>query len=64
LDILGAYDKLAPKFSKIYSNVGESCISALTAYKNDVKNGTFPVSDIHTYKMSPGEEEKFQNWIN
>ncbi|KAJ3306169.1 hypothetical protein HDV03_000403 [Kappamyces sp. JEL0829] len=71
LDLLGAYDKLAPKFSKIYSSVGEASVNALKEYAREVKSRSFPVSGINTYcaapsnrryKMLPGEEEAFKAW--
>jgi 3-methyl-2-oxobutanoate hydroxymethyltransferase len=63
LDILGVYDKLAPKFSKIYSNVGKYSIEALKQYGEEVRQRAFPVSGTHTYKMLPGEEEAFKLWM-
>ncbi|KAI8907813.1 ketopantoate hydroxymethyltransferase [Gorgonomyces haynaldii] len=61
MDILGAYPNLAPKFSKIYANVGQISIDALKQYNNEVKSREFPVSGTHTYKMSEGEEEKLKD---
>jgi 3-methyl-2-oxobutanoate hydroxymethyltransferase len=63
LDLLGAYDKLAPKFSKIYSNVGESSIQALRSYGDEVKRRSFPVSGTNTFKMLPGQEDEFKTWL-
>ncbi len=48
LDILGAYDKLAPKFSKIYCNIGEQSINALKQYGQEVRSRSFPVSGANT----------------
>ncbi|KAI8897370.1 ketopantoate hydroxymethyltransferase [Globomyces pollinis-pini] len=63
MDMLGVYDKLAPKFSKVYAEIGKQTISALEDYGTEVRNRTFPISGTHTYKMLKGEEEAFQEWI-
>jgi 3-methyl-2-oxobutanoate hydroxymethyltransferase len=63
LDILGVYDKLVPKFSKVYSQVGKDTITALQKYGHEVRTRTFPVSGTHTYKMASGQEEALQQWI-
>jgi 3-methyl-2-oxobutanoate hydroxymethyltransferase len=64
LDLLGVYDKLAPKFCKIYSNIGSSTMDALKRYGEEVKSGAFPESETHTYKMLKGHEELLKEWIS
>lgn len=61
LDLLGAYDKLAPRFAKVYGQVGQQSIDALKQYVSEVKNREFPVSGEHTFKMLAGQEE-FLDW--
>jgi 3-methyl-2-oxobutanoate hydroxymethyltransferase len=41
-DILGLYDGLKPKFAKRYAELGEAARTALAAYANEVRAGTFP----------------------
>ena len=60
--MLSVYDKLVPKFCKVYSNVRFSSINALKEYNAEVKSSLFPQSGVHTYKMNEGEEAKFLNW--
>ncbi|TPX69320.1 3-methyl-2-oxobutanoate hydroxymethyltransferase [Spizellomyces sp. 'palustris'] len=64
LDMLGVYDKLMPKFCKLYAEVGKATVAGLEQYVQEVKNGSFPESGTHTYPMEKGEEEKFLKWIN
>lgn len=47
----------------MFTTVGEQSIAALEKYSMEVKSGKFPVSPLHTYKMSPGEAEKLNQWI-
>jgi 3-methyl-2-oxobutanoate hydroxymethyltransferase len=63
LDALGVYDKLQPKFSKVYETIGQKSIEALRRYGEEVKNRTFPASGINTYTMAKGEEELFKEWL-
>jgi 3-methyl-2-oxobutanoate hydroxymethyltransferase len=63
LDLLGIYDKLTPKFCKVYSNVGEATIHALGEYGKEVRTRKFPQSGTHTYKMIKGQEEALNDWL-
>lgn len=49
-DMLGMYDKLAPKFVKVFANVGEEMKKGFEAYKKEVQEGSFPAKE-HTFKM-------------
>ncbi|KAJ3272613.1 hypothetical protein HDV01_005360 [Terramyces sp. JEL0728] len=62
LDILGIYDKLAPKFSKVYADVGNEITNALKTYGQEVRDRSFPKNGEHTFKMQKGEEEEFIKW--
>ena len=41
-DVLGLYDKLQPKFSRQYVDVGSAISSALERYAADVRTASFP----------------------
>ncbi len=41
-DMVGLFDKFVPKFVKQYTNIRETILTALGAYKKDVQTGTFP----------------------
>ncbi|KAK6096244.1 cell wall biogenesis and architecture protein [Batrachochytrium dendrobatidis] len=63
MDILGIYDKLSPKFSKVYANIGEQAVTGLSTFIDDVRGSKFPVIGLHTYKMAASEEERFKEWV-
>lgn len=47
-DMLGLYGDLAPKFVKVYANLGEQIAAAVRDYCREVQEGTFPASE-HTF---------------
>jgi 3-methyl-2-oxobutanoate hydroxymethyltransferase len=58
-DLLGLFDKFTPKFVHQYAQLGDQIVTALTTYREDVRNGRFPAPE-HTYPMSPDEEAAFR----
>ena len=49
-DMLAMYSDMAPKFVKVFANVGEEMKKGFAAYKKEVQEGTFPAKE-HTFKM-------------
>ncbi len=47
-DMLGLFDRFTPKFIKRYAQLGESALSALRQYKEEVEGGEFP-GEEHTF---------------
>lgn len=56
-DLLGLFDRFVPKFVKQYANLREIAAKAISEYRDDVTNGTFPGPE-HSFSMPEGEEEK------
>ena len=56
-DMLGMYADFAPKFVKVFANVGEEMRKGFAAYKKEVEAGTFP-SKEHTFRMDESILEK------
>ncbi len=56
-DMMGLFDKFLPKFVKQYRKLGDEIVEALSEYKNEVKEGTFP-EQIHTFGGINPEELK------
>lgn len=59
-DMVGYYDNFTPKFVKKYANVGEIILNAFKEYVADVKGGTFPEDDKHTYTIKQEEADKLE----
>jgi 3-methyl-2-oxobutanoate hydroxymethyltransferase len=53
-DIVGLYDRLAPKFAKRYADLATPLRAAVEAYRGEVESGAFPGRE-HAYAM-PEEE--------
>ena len=60
-DMLGLYEDFTPKFVKKYANIGQDIKNAFTRYNNEIKNGTFPVDEEHSYKIKEDEAKKIYN---
>lgn len=61
-DLLGAFDRFQPKFSKRYSNFAELAVEAIGRYAQEVREGTFP-DDEHSYHMKKGEADELQRLL-
>eukprot|EP00049_Salpingoeca_infusionum_P006134 m.101712 g.101712 ORF g.101712 m.101712 type:complete len:1044 (-) comp13208_c0_seq4:407-3538(-) len=44
-DIVGAFDKFVPRFSKQYANVGQTMTQAITSFRKEVEEGCFPAPE-------------------
>jgi 3-methyl-2-oxobutanoate hydroxymethyltransferase len=58
-DLLGIFEAFTPKFVKRYAELGKAMREAFEAYRDDVKNRTFPGPE-HVYNMKAGELEKLK----
>ena len=61
-DMVGLFDKFVPKFVKQYTNIRETILNALMAYKDDVMSTTFPGSE-HSFKMTDEALEQLKKLI-
>lgn len=58
-DLLGLFDRFVPKFVKQYANLRETAASAISDYKREVEDGSFPAPE-HTFGMPQHEKDKFE----
>jgi 3-methyl-2-oxobutanoate hydroxymethyltransferase len=58
-DLIGAFDRLSPKFVKRYADVSTIAVDALTQYCADVRSGAFPAKE-HCYSMPEEEARKLR----
>lgn len=61
-DMLGIYKEFKPKFMKYFGNIGESIMDALTEYKNEVENGSYPAPE-HTYDFPQEGVDEVKEWV-
>lgn len=48
-DVIGLFERFVPKFAKRYANLKNDVLKAITDYKDEVENGTFPAEE-HSFK--------------
>ncbi|THB64572.1 MAG: 3-methyl-2-oxobutanoate hydroxymethyltransferase [Desulfovibrio sp.] len=56
-DILGLYDQFLPKFAKQYAKLSENIGDALTRFREEVEQGSFPGPE-HSFSMDEDELKK------
>ncbi len=52
-DVLGIYDRLAPRFVRRYAELGAEAVEALEAFRVDVEQRAFPAAE-HSFAMPEG----------
>lgn len=52
-----------PSFCKKYAEIGSTIHHAISQYRDEVREGTFPSSEYSPYKMSEKETELFQDML-
>jgi 3-methyl-2-oxobutanoate hydroxymethyltransferase len=55
-DMLGLFKELSPKFLKVYLDLSDIIVRALTQFREEVEQGVFPTED-HSYTIDEGELE-------
>lgn len=53
-DMLGLYKELSPRFLKVYADLAKTIISALSTFRQEVENGSFPTMQ-HSYVIEESE---------
>ena len=61
-DMLGLYKELAPRFLKVYADLQQVTVSAVTQFRNEVESGQFP-TEQHSYSLDDRELDKLLNQI-
>jgi 3-methyl-2-oxobutanoate hydroxymethyltransferase len=62
-DLLGVYDGRNPKFVKRFANVRAESLKGVRAYADEVRAGTFPDEEQHTYSIPQEELEEFARYL-
>jgi 3-methyl-2-oxobutanoate hydroxymethyltransferase len=56
-DMLGLFKELSPKFLKVYLDLSDMIVRALTQFREEVESGVFPTAE-HSYTIDDQELEK------
>jgi len=59
-DMLGLFKELSPRFLKVYADLQQVTVSALTQFRQEVESGQFP-SEQHSYGLDDQELDKLLN---
>ena len=59
-DMLGLFKEMSPRFLKVYADLQQVTISAVTQFREEVESGQFP-TDQHSYSLAPQELDKLFN---
>jgi 3-methyl-2-oxobutanoate hydroxymethyltransferase len=62
-DLLGVYAGHKPKFVKRFANVRGESLKGVRAYTEEVRAGTFPNEEQHTYSIPQEELEEFARYL-
>jgi 3-methyl-2-oxobutanoate hydroxymethyltransferase len=62
-DLLGVYDGHQPKFVKRFAEVRRETLKGVSAYTEEVRKGTFPDEEQHTYSIPQEELEEFARYL-
>ena len=61
-DMLGLYKELSPRFLKVYADLQQVTVSAVTQFRNEVESGQFP-TEQHSYSLDDRELDKLLNQL-
>lgn len=56
-DMLGLFKELAPRFLKVYADLAQTIVGALSDFRQEVESGAFP-TEQHTYAIDDAELAK------
>ncbi len=59
-DMLGLYKELSPRFLKVYADLQQVTVSAVTQFRNEVESGRFP-TEQNSYSLDDRELDKLLN---
>jgi 3-methyl-2-oxobutanoate hydroxymethyltransferase len=62
-DLLGVYAGHKPKFVKAFADIRGESLKGVRAYTEEVRAGTFPNEEQHTYSISQEELEEFARYL-
>ncbi len=62
-DMLGLFKELSPRFLKVYADLAQNIVGALTDFRQEVEHGAFPTME-HSYTIDDDELYKLVTRLN
>jgi 3-methyl-2-oxobutanoate hydroxymethyltransferase len=62
-DMLGLFKGVSPRFLKVYADISQAIIAALTDFRREVENGAYPTLE-HSYTIEEAELQKLVTRLN
>ena len=62
-DMLGLFKEVTPRFLKIYADISQAIITALTDFRQEVETGAYPTAQ-HSYTIDDAELHKLMTRLN
>ena len=59
-DMLGLFKEMSPRFLKVYADLQQATVSAVTQFREEVESGQFP-TDQYSYGLADQELDKLQS---
>ena len=61
-DMLGLFKEMSPRFLKVYADLQQATVSAVTQFREEVETGQFP-TDQYSYGLAEQELDKLQSQL-
>lgn len=61
-DMLGLFKEMSPRFLKVYADLQQATVSAVTQFREEVESGQFP-TDQYSYGLADQELDKLQSQL-
>ena len=62
-DMLGLFKEVTPRFLKVYADISQAIITALTDFRQEVETGAYPTAQ-HSYTIDDAELHKLMTRLN
>jgi 3-methyl-2-oxobutanoate hydroxymethyltransferase len=60
-DMLGLFKEMSPRFLKVYADLQQATVTAVTQFREEVESGQFP-TDQYSYGLADKELDKLLNF--
>jgi 3-methyl-2-oxobutanoate hydroxymethyltransferase len=61
--MLGLFKEVSPRFLKVYADISQAIITALTDFRQEVETGAYPTAQ-HSYTIDDAELHQLMTRLN